>query len=59
MRCRSAHGRNRLDDLVARAFDEALSFDLALQMPRRNFRPKGIYAGIKRNHGSGITLAEQ
>ena len=59
VRCRAAHGSNRLDDLVARAFNEALGIDLTLQMPRRNLRPKGIYAGIKRNHGSGIALAKQ
>src|SRR5262245_208843 len=58
MRRRAAHGSNRLDDLVARAFDKALGFDLPLQMPRRDLRPKGIHAGVKSNHCSRIALAK-
>ena len=58
MRGRAAQRRVWLDHLVTFALDKSLRLDLALQMFRGDFRPKRIDAGIERDHGSGVTLAE-
>src|SRR5215813_1714005 len=59
MRRRTAQGSHGLDHLMASAFDEALRFDLTLQILCRNLGPKRIYARVESNHGSGIARAKQ
>jgi hypothetical protein len=58
MRRCAAQRRVWLNYLMTFALDKALRLDLALQMLRGDFRPKRIAAGIERDHGSGVTLAE-
>ena len=50
VRRRAAQGHDRLDHLVAHAFDKALGLDLALQMFRRELGAERIDAGVERDH---------
>ena len=50
VRRHAPQSRRRFDDLIARALDEALRFDLALQMARRDFGAERMDAGIERDH---------
>jgi len=50
VRRRAAHTGDRFDHLLARALDEALGYDLALQMLRREFGAERMDAGVEGDH---------